>query len=447
MGLIMSACVQALAADSSAPAFWNWAPTPPMGWNSYDAYGTSINEEDYLKNADFMREKLLPHGWKYAVIDARWYDATSPDDDRDFNKKSVGAQLFSDKYGRLLPATNRFPSAGEGAGFKPLADKVHAMGLKFGIHVMRGIPRQSVKGARPMEGSNVTAADAADTNNTCSWCPDMFGVLNNQAGQEWYDSCARLWASWGVDFVKIDDLSSPYSTHEIEMIRKAIDKTRYPIVFSTSPGPTDPGHGPHVARNANMWRISGDFWDRWADLNRAFDLIAQWQGGGGPGYFPDADMIPLGHLGIHCTIAGKERQTRFTPDEQKTLISLWAIAPSPLMLGNSLPDTDPATLVLITNDEVLAVNQDKLATQAKRISQHLGAEIWVKDLTDGSKAIGLFNRDGEPQEISLSWKDMGITPPSNVRDLWEHKDLGYFPETFTRSIPSHGSALYLIPSK
>jgi hypothetical protein len=418
-----------------------------MGWNSYDAYGTSINEEDYLKNADFMREKLLPHGWKYAVIDARWYDATSPDDDRDFNKKSVGAQLFSDKYGRLLPATNRFPSAAEGAGFKPVVDKVHAMGLKFGIHVMRGIPRQSVNVGTPIEGSKFTAADAGDTNNTCSWCPDMFGVLNNQAGQEWYDSCARLWASWGVDFVKIDDLSSPYSTHEIEMIRKAIDKSGYPIVFSTSPGPTDPGHGPHVARNANMWRISGDFWDRWADLNRAFDLIAQWQGGGGPGHFPDADMIPIGHLGIHCTIAGKERQTRFTPDEQKTLLSLWAIAPSPLMLGNALPNTDPATLALITNDEVLAINQDKLASQARRLVQHLGTEIWIKNLTDGSQAIGFFNRDKESQDISLTWKDFGMKSPSNVRDLWEHKDLGYFPKTFTRSIPSHGSALYQIPSK
>jgi alpha-galactosidase len=443
---MMSFCVQALAAHSSTPAFWQWAPTPPMGWNSYDAYGTSINEEDYLKNAGFMEEKLLPHGWKYAVIDARWYDSSSPSDDRDFNKKCVGAKLFSDQYGRLIPAPNRFPSSVDGAGFKPLAEKIHAMGLKFGIHVMRGIPRQSVNAGTPIEGSKFTAADAGDTNNTCSWCPDMFGVQNNEAGQAWYDSWARLWASWGVDFVKIDDLSKPYSTHEVEMIRKAIDKTDYPIVFSTSPGPTDPGRGLHVARNANMWRISGDFWDRWDDLNRAFDLIAQWQGGGGPGHFPDADMIPIGHLGIHCTIAGNERQTRFTPDEQKTLLSLWAIAPSPLMLGNALPNTDPATLALITNDEVLAINQDKLAAQARRILQHLGTEIWIKNLADGSQAIGFFNRDKEPQDISITWKDFGMKSPSNVRDLWEHKDLGSFPETFTRRIPSHGSALYLIPS-
>ena len=204
------------------------------------------------------------------------------------------------------------------------------------------------------------------------------------------------------------------------------------------------GGGPYVFQNANMWRISGDFWDRWDDLNRAFDLLAQWVGGGGPGHFPDADMIPIGHLGIHCSIAGKERRTRFSPDEQKMLLSLWAIAPSPLMLGNALPDTDTATLTLITNDEVLAINQDKLAAQAKRISQHLGTEIWVKDLADGSKAIGLFNRGCEPREVSVCWKDLGIKPPSNVRDLWDRKDLGSFPETFARTIPSHGAGLYRI---
>jgi alpha-galactosidase len=117
------------------------------------------------------------------------------------------------------------------------------------------------------------------------------------------------------------------------------------------------------------------------------------------------------------------------------------------MLGNALPNTDPATLALITNDEVLAINQDKLAAQARRILQHLGTEIWIKNLTDGSQAIGFFNRDKESQDISLTWKDFGMKSPSNVRDLWEHKDLGSFPETFTRTIPSHGSGLYLVPAK
>jgi len=193
----------------------------------------------------------------------------------------------------MIPAVNRFPSATDGQGFKPLADKIHAMGLKFGFHMMRGIPRQAVKAKTPIEGSSFTAADAADPNSICSWCPDMFGVRNNEAGQAWYDSMYRLYASWGLDFVKVDDLSVPYHGEEIEMIRKAIDKCGRPIVFSTSPGPTDVAHADQIKVLANQWRISGDFWDRWKDLDHQFDLLATWQGVGGPGHFPDGDMIPL----------------------------------------------------------------------------------------------------------------------------------------------------------
>ena len=178
----------------------------------------------------------------------------------------------------------------------------------------------------------------------------------------------RLYAAWGLDFIKVDDLSVPYSAHEIEMIHKAIDKCGRPIVFSTSPGATDVAHAAHIAANANMWRISGDFWDRWKDLDHAFDLVAAWQGIGGPGHWPDADMIPFGHLGIKCTIAGKERQTRFTPDEQRTLMSLWTLAPSPLMLGANLTDLDKATLALLNNDEVIALNQDPLGQPARRVT-------------------------------------------------------------------------------
>jgi alpha-galactosidase len=426
---------------TSEPSYWKWAPTPPMGWNSYDARGTSITEEETLANARYMREHLLPHGWKYIVIDARWYDAVSPDDDRNFTRERAGARLFADEFGRMLPATNRFPSAADGKGFKPLADEIHAMGLKFGLHMMRGIPRQAVKAKTPIEGSRFTAADAGNTNSICGWCPDMYGVRNNEAGPAWYDSCAKLWASWGVDFVKVDDLSNPYSAHEIEMIRKALDKCGRQIVFSTSPGPTSPVHANHISTQANMWRISGDFWDRWPDLNRAFDLLGKWQGVGGPGHWPDADMIPFGHIGIRCTIAGPERQTRFTKDEQVMLMSLWALAPSPLMLGNNLPDTDEWTLSLLTNDEVIAVNQDALGCPARRVMQTKGTEVWVKELKDGNKAIGLFNRSAAAQNVELDWTDAGLAGKQALRDLWSHKDLGMFEAKYSVPVPRHGAVL------
>jgi hypothetical protein len=433
-------CASFASADPN-PAYWQWAPTPPMGWNSYDAWGTSIDEDQTLANAQYMKDNLLSHGWQYVVIDARWYDSVSPSDDRNFNKEVATHKLTADDNGRLLPALNRFPSAADGQGFKPLADKIHAMGLKFGFHLMRGIPRQAVNAKTPIDGSTFTAADAGDPKSHCSWCPDMYGVRNNEAGQAWYDSIFRLYASWGLDFVKVDDLSVPYHGDEIAMIRKAIDKCGRPIVFSTSPGATDVIHADEIKVLANQWRISGDFWDRWKDLDHQFDLLASWQGVGGPGHFPDGDMIPFGHIGIKCTIAGKDRQTRFTHDEQLTLLSLWSLASSPLILGNNLPDTDEWTLSLLTNDEVLALDQDPLGIAAKRVSQKDGLEVWVKDLKDGSKAIGLFNRSDADASVTLNWADAGLTGSQTLRDLWQHKDLGSFDQTYSSQVPSHGVVL------
>ena len=431
----------AALAQTPGPSHWKFTPTPPMGWNSYDALGTSINEAETLANAAYMREHLLSHGWNYVVIDARWYDSVSSFDDRDFNKERSGAKLSADKFGRMIPAVNRFPSAADNNGFKSLADKLHAMGLKFGFHMMRGIPRQAVNARTPIEGSAFTAADAGDPNNKCGWCPDMFGVRSNEAGQAWYDSMFRLYAAWGLDFIKVDDLSNPYHAGEIEMIRKAIDKCGRAIVLSTSPGPTPLAQAGHIKMQANMWRISGDFWDRWKDLDHQFDLLASWQGVAGSGHFPDADMIPLGHIGIKCTIAGKDRQTRFTHNEQLTLMSLWSLNSSPLILGNNLPDTDDWTLSLITNDEVLAIDQDSLGSSARRVAQKAGIEIWVKELKDGSKAVGLFNRGPEDSSAVLNWSEAGLEGKQSVRDLWQHKDLGVFENEFTRTVPAHGVVL------
>jgi len=417
------------------------ALTPPIGWNSYDAFGTSITEEETLANARVMKEKLLPHGWNTLVIDARWYDSVSSFDDRNFNKERMGARLFADTYGRLFPAPNRFPSAANGQGFKPLADEIHAMGLKFGFHMMRGIPRQAVNARTPIEGSSFTAADAGDPKSTCGWCPDMFGVRSNEGGQAWYDSMFRLYAAWGLDFIKVDDLSNPYHTGEIEMIRKAIDKCGRAIVLSTSPGPTPVAQAGHIKMQANMWRISGDFWDRWKDLNHQFDLLTAWQDVGGPGHWPDADMIPFGHIGIKCTIAGPDRQTRFTPDEQRTLMSLWALAPSPLVLGANLTDIDQPTLALITNDEVLSVNQDPLGAKAKRIAQHDHTEVWVKNLKNGDKAVGLFNRGETATDVELLWSEADISGQHKLRDVWAHRDLGSFSEKVSLSVPPHSSVL------
>jgi hypothetical protein len=416
------------------PAYWKWAPTPPMGWNSYDTYGSSVREAEFLANAEYMQANLFRHGWQYVVVDYRWYDATAAN----HNTNGIGGPVTLDAFSRVVPAPNRFPSAAEGKGFKPLADKVHGMGLKFGIHVMRGIPRQAVAANAPIEGSTYKAGDVANPHDTCNWCKDMFGLDSRKPGaQDYYDSVFRLYASWGVDFVKVDDLSRPYHKDEIDLIRSAIDKCGRPIVFSTSPGETPVGEAAHVATHANMWRMADDAWDKWGDLYHLFDLAAKWQDAGGPGHWPDADMIPLGHIAVRSV--GHDRKSGYTKDEQVTLMTLLSLIPSPLMLGMNLPDNDEWTNSLINNDEVIAINQDPLGKPAKRISQKEGGQVWVRDLKDGSRAVGLVNRGNTEAIITLDWSAAGLSGKQSARDLWQHKDLGSFENQLVLSVPKHGA--------
>jgi hypothetical protein len=414
------------------------ALTPPMGWNSYDAFGDNVVESEVLANARYMAEKLQPLGWDTVVVDYCWSDPGAHDNNRNAR---ANAPLAADNFGRLLPATNRFPSASKGQGFKPLADQVHALGLKFGIHIMRGIPRNSVTANLPIDGSTFTAAEAGNTNSKCVWCPDMFGVSSNAAGQAWYDSCARLWAGWGVDYIKVDDLSEPYHLAEVEMVRRAIDRYGRSIVFSTSPGETPIGQATKVMTQANLWRVSGDFWDNWKSLNHEFSLGARWHDFVGPGHWPDADMLPIGHLSVGNRSVAPDRFTRFTRDEQLTHLSFWSLLPSPLMIGANLPDNDGWTTALLTNPEVLAVNQDPAGKPARRIAgQPQSAEIWMKELADGSFAVGIFNRTDQSVKVDLSWRNLGIRSAPKVRDLWLRTDLGR-QKNFTADLPPHGCAL------
>jgi hypothetical protein len=414
------------------------ALTPPMGWNSYDAFGDNVVESEVLANARYVAEKLRPVGWDTVVVDYCWSDPGAHDNNRNAR---ANAPLTMDAFGRLLPATNRFPSAIEGQWFKPLADQAHALGLKFGIHIMRGIPRNSVAANLPIEGSNFTAAEAGNTNSKCVWCPDMFGVNTNAAGQAWYDSCARLWAGWGVDYIKVDDLSEPYHTAEVEMLRRAIDRCGRSIVFSTSPGETPFADAAHISTYANLWRVSGDFWDNWKSLDHEFSLGARWHDFVRPGHWPDADMLPVGHLSVSNRSVGPDRFTRFTRNEQLTHISLWSLLPSPLMIGANLPDNDDWTTALLTNPEVLAVNQDPAGNPARRIAgQPQAAEIWMKELADGSFAVGIFNRTDQPVKVDFPWREFGFRSAPKVRDLWLRTDLGR-QKNFTADLPPHGCIL------
>jgi len=241
------------------------APTPPMGWNSWDAYGWTIGEAEFKANAAVLAS-IKQFGWQYAVIDQGWY-MEDP-----LGTKLAERQYLLDGNGIEIPVASRFPDSAEGAGFKPLADWVHAQGLKFGLHIIRGIPRQAVERNLPIAGSAFHAAEAADIADACPWDDGNWGMKDNEAGQAYYDAMLKLYAGWGLDYLKVDCVSDhPYRPTEIRQIAEAIRKTGRPIVLSLSPGPTQLEHAAEVAKYAQMWRISDDHWDGWKFPHKAGD--------------------------------------------------------------------------------------------------------------------------------------------------------------------------------
>ncbi|MEJ2507035.1 MAG: NPCBM/NEW2 domain-containing protein, partial [Ignavibacteriaceae bacterium] len=390
----------------SAQDFGDFATTPPMGWNSWDCYGPTVTEQEVKTNADFMAEHLKKYGWEYIVVDIRWY-VENPKT-HGYNEKDPIINI--DNYGRLMPAVNRFPSSADGKGFKLLADYIHNKGLKFGIHIMRGIPKLAVEKNTPVLGSNTSANEIYNTKELCTWLHDMYSVDANKPGaQEYYNSLFKLYASWGIDFIKIDDLSRPYHKDEIELIRKAINNCGRPIVLSTSPGETPIEFADHISSHANMWRIIDDFWDNWSQLSSHYSLFEKWIPYMSPGHWPDGDMLPLGKISIRAE-RGDPHMSLFTKDEQYTLMSLFLICRSPLMFGGNLPDNDEFTLDLITNEEVLAVlnksrNNNLLFNDGEKIA-------WVADDENSdSKYVALFyTSDQKPVKESLAiWNSDLVT--------------------------------------
>ena len=408
-----------------------------MGWNSWDCFATTVTEAQTRAQADYMARHLASYGWQYIVVDIQWYEPGA----NSYNYRR-NAKLTMDEWGRLLPATNRFPSSVNGVGFKALADHVHQLGLKFGVHLLRGIPRQAVVQNTPIKGTTYHAADIADKQSICRWNGDMYGVdMTRPGAQEYYDSVFDLFASWDVDFVKVDDISRPYHKAEIEGIRKAIDQSGRPMVLSLSPGETPLAEGEHVSEHANMWRISDDFWDRWPLLFEQFERCRKWAEFCGPGHFPDADMLPLGVVSLG-------RRTRLTRDEQFTLMSLWSICRSPLIFGGDMTKMDDFTLSLLTNKEVLAVDQS--SSGGRQLFNRDGLIAWTADVPNSKdKYVALFNtRNAVSNEagmkVSLPLKEAGFEGKCRVRDLWQQKDLGEFENEFAPEINWHGAGLYRV---
>ncbi|RIX59545.1 glycoside hydrolase family 27 protein [Paenibacillus nanensis] len=420
-----------------------WAETPPMGWNSWDCYGAAVREEEIRGNAEYMAKHLHRFGWEYVVVDIQWSEPGAVS-----SQYRPFVPLEMDEYSRLIPAANRFPSSAGGKGFRPLSDYVHSLGLKFGIHIMRGIPRQAVHAGTPIKGTNATARDIAHTNSICPWNTDMYGVDPRKEGaQAYYDSLFELYAEWGVDFVKVDDIAASrlYGIHaeEIQMIRRAIDKCGREMVLSLSPGPAPLEYAELLRDNANMWRMTDDFWDIWRLLYEMFERAEKWAPHVGLGSWPDCDMLPLGHLGIRSVDGGgADRWTRFTKDEQVTMMTLWSIFRSPLMFGGELRDNDDWTLSLLTNEDVLRAHKE--GRSPRMVYRQEDRTVWSSEDSNGQVYVALFNLREEETEVAVSLDQLGLTGKYAVRDLWKQRDRDSVSDQIAVSLPPHASAFFAL---
>lgn len=420
-----------------------FAQAPPMGWNSYDYYDTTVNEEQVKANADYMAAHLKEYGWEYVVVDIQWY-AYDTGSQRDRFQYIPFGRVEIDEYSRLLPCPERFPSSANGQGFKPLADYVHSLGLKFGIHIMRGIPRIAAHNHMKVSGTDRTANQIANPSNICWWNPDMYGLdVKADGAQEYYNSIFRLYAEWGVDFVKCDDicrLDMPSAEKEIEMIHNAIMVCGRPMVLSLSPGPAQINKAWVYEKYANMWRITDDFWDNWPLLLNMFERCEVWQRHVSEGCYPDCDMLPLGYIGKGF---GHEHYTGFTKDEQITMMTLWCIFRSPLMLGAELTKLDDWTLSLITNKKVL--NLLSHSEGARQVARNKNHAIWFsEDIKEEACYLALFNLSDEAGKISVTPQELDLDSFNGFtwEELWTGEHMLELSDIFECELPAHGARLY-----
>lgn len=423
----------------------------PMGWNSYDYYDTTVNEQQVKANAAYMAENLKAYGWEYVVVDIQWYAKDAGSQRKQFQYIPFG-DMEMDAYGRYLPAVNRFPSAAGGKGFGPLAEYVHSLGLKFGIHIMRGIPRLAAHQHLPVYGTDFTAAQAADPASICGWNPDMYGVRDNEAGRAYYDSLIQMYADWGVDFIKCDDICDSWmyrdnhfsGWHETRMLHEAIAKTGRDIVLSLSPGPAHIDRAWQYEKYANMWRITDDFWDRWDLLKNMFERCELWQNHVEDGSYPDCDMLPLGKIG--GGFENGQRDSRFTREEQKTMLTLWCVFGSPLMVGAELTMLDEWTGWLLTRKEILKLTTgDYRGKQVERDERHA---IWsCLNKETGERYLALFNLGEEACTLSCDCRQVEQFAETggnaeSAEELWSGET--YFPErdVLCVAVPAHGAKLF-----
>ena len=405
-----------------------------MGWNSWDCYGAAVTEDIVRKNAEFMAKNLKQYGWEYVVVDIQWSAPNARSHEYD-----PFTELCMDEYSRLIPAENRFPSSAGGKGFAPLAEYVHSLGLKFGIHIMRGIPRQAVHRNTKIKGTDKTAREIAKTASICAWNTDMYGVDPDKEGaRAYYDSIFELYASWGVDFIKCDDIARelPHEEAELVMLSESLRSCGRNMVLSLSPGAALLEKAELYKQVSDMWRITDDFWDKWELLYAMFERAEKWCTHSGAGHWPDADMLPIGPILQDYDAANR---TKFTENEQITMLTLWSIFRSPLMIGGEMTGFDEFTMSLLTNEEILKMHKNARHSHQVWRREINGSEyiLWTAANAEGGGYFALFNAGEKNGTVKLDLADLEAADKLDCTELWSGEK-AVFDGFAEISVPSHG---------
>lgn len=429
--LTLFGCLLILAVAARALSAPITAAKPPMGWDSFDCYGVYLNEKEAMANLEAMARVLKPSGYKYFIVDNGWFGEYKllPDG---YPAEKFAHDVRLNKYGLYLPSKMLFPH-----GFKPLVKRCHELGLKFGVHLMRGIPRKAYKENLPIKGTPYHARDIADTNaaDNCTWCKYNYGVdMTKPGAQAWYDSVVRHVVDMGAQYIKYDDMVSHPA--EIEAVVRAIAKTGQPVVLSLSPGnKVDPKAFATYCK-ANMLRVTPDIWDDMTGIDQAFAAWHKWSGYERPGFWIDLGMIPFGQLQLmsppHNTASDKRtvaltgrgsiRWCRFSLPQMETFITIRALAASPLIVGGDLVTLDAVSLRLLTEPEMIACDQN--GVMGHLVNETNGIEVWLapKQNTQGKRGwIGVFNRTPAEKNVAISKDMLGLTTAKDVRltDIWK----------------------------
>ncbi|HTJ79435.1 MAG TPA: NPCBM/NEW2 domain-containing protein [Rariglobus sp.] len=386
------------------------ALTPPMGWNSWNCWGAQVDQEKVLSSARaLVKAGLDQHGWTYINIDDAWQG------------KRGGP------YNAIQPDEKRFPD------IKAFCDEVHALGLKTGIYstpwTISYAGRIGSTSENP-DGTKPIIPHEWKRNNTLPWAIGRYSFAASDAKQ---------WAEWGIDYLKYD--WNPNQLPETQEMYDALRKSGRDIAFSLS-NSMPFSNISDLSKVSSCWRITGDIVDTWGSMSFNGFQQDRWAPFQKPGHYNDPDMLVVGQVGW-----GKPHPTRLTPDEQYTHISLWSLLSAPLLLGCDLVQLDDFTIGLLTNDEVLAVDQDSLCRQATCVSKDGNTCVYAKKLEDGSWAVGLFNRGLFPKTVTVKLSDLQLSGAQRVRDLWRQKDIGSFEKEFSSPVAPHGVVLIRISPK